>query len=188
MRKKAVFNACLLVLAFVWFVPEYCVIIQTAEGGFRREHDRRDRRRDERRHENTQQPQIQAQTSDYAGDIVNLTNAERRKAGFRNLGIDDELMAAASLRARELVSEFDHRRPDGRSWDTVLREYRVRSYNSWGENILYNMSDKPAEAMNQWMNSSGHHTNILSKNFTHIGVGVHRNGGRTYVVQIFVGR
>jgi len=134
------------------------------------------------------QQQPQQQPSNYAADIVNLTNAERRRAGLSDLRIDNEAMAAAALRARELEQNFSHTRPGGRSWDTVLREFRVASHNSWAENILWNMSDRPADAMQQWMNSSGHRANILRNGYTHIGVGVHRSGGRTYVVQIFVGR
>lgn len=148
--------------------------------------DRRNRRGNSGPEQVQQQPQAQA--SDYAGGIINLTNAERRKAGLRDLSLDPELMAATSLRARELEKSFSHNRPDGRPYDTVLRELRVKSYSSWGENILQNMSENPADAVTQWMNSSGHRANILKSEFTHIGVGVHRSGGKTYVVQIFVGR
>jgi uncharacterized protein YkwD len=135
-----------------------------------------------------QQPQPQQQPSNYAADVVNLTNAERRRAGLSDLRIDNELMAAAAQRARELERHCSHGRPDGRSWNTVLREFRVASYNSWSENILFNMSDRPADAVAQWMNSSGHRANILRRESSRIGVGVHRSGGRTYVVQLFVGR
>jgi len=130
----------------------------------------------------------QAEAADYVTEVVNLTNAERRKAGRSNLSIDSELMAATGQRAREMVRKLDHTRPDGRSWDTVLNEFRVRSYNVWGENILYNMSDRPSDAVAQWMNSPGHRANILEEDYTHIGVGVYRNREDTYVVQIFVGR
>jgi len=132
--------------------------------------------------------QLQGQTSHYAGGIVSQTNAERRKAGLRDLSIDNELTAAANQRARELVSRFSHTRPDGRSYETVLRECHVSAYKSWGENILYNMSEDPADAMRSWMNSSGHRANILGRDFTHIGVGVYRSGGKVYVVQLFLGR
>ena len=136
------------------------------------------------------QPAAPSQTglAGYANEVVNLSNAERRRAGLRDLVIDNEAMAAAALRARELERVFSHNRPDGRGWDTVLREYNVRSYNRWGENILYNMSSNAADAVTQWMNSPGHRANILNGNFTHIGAGVHQSGGRTYVVQIFIGR
>jgi hypothetical protein len=43
-------------------------------------------------------------------------------------------------RSRTPVRTADH-------YDTVLREYKVRSYESWRENILYNSSEKPADAL-----------------------------------------
>ena len=194
MRKRAIFAACLLAMVLVWLIPKGGAFsIRTAEGARRRDRARQERRRNNRRRQGRSQPrqtqtQTQTQVSGYAGGVVNLTNAERRNAGVRALGVDNELMAAAAQRAREMERRFDHFRPDGRSFESVLPEYRVKPHNWWGENILYNMSDKPADAVNWWMNSSGHRANILKKEYTHIGVCVYRSGGKTYVVQLFVGR
>ena len=124
----------------------------------------------------------------YANKVVELTNAERRKEGLGALRIDEDLMKATAKRARELESEFGHTRPDGDDWDTVLDEFGVSPYNRWGENVLYNSSGKPGDAVEQWMNSPGHRANILNGGYTHIGVGAYQSGGLTYVVQIFVGR
>ena len=124
----------------------------------------------------------------YAGEIIRLTNAEREKEGLRELIVDNELMEAAAQRAYEIEEVFDHVRPDGRSWDSVLLEFSVEPFNWWGENILYSTNQNPAHAMNQWMNSEGHRSNILHENFTHIGVGAYVSGNRIYVVQLFVGR
>ena len=42
--------------------------------------------------------------------------------------------------------------------------------------------------MNSWMNSSGHRANILSSNFTKLGVGVAKDSnGRLYWSQMFIG-
>ena len=124
----------------------------------------------------------------YVNAVINLTNVERSKAGLHNLRIDDELMASTALRAREIERKFDHARPDGRSFDTALSEFGVKSYKWCGENIVHNTSDNPADALTAWMNSSGHRANILKREYTHIGAGVHRSGDTTYVVQIFVAR
>lgn len=180
MRKTAFFTSILL--AVLWCIPQYGVFsVQQAAGASRYEQERQGGT-------SRQSPnQLRAQTN-YAGDIMSLTNAERRKARLPELVADNELVAATALRARELATRFAHTRPDGSSFDTVLREFRVRPYKSWGENILYNMHEAPADAVKTWMNSPGHRANILNKGFTHTGVGVHRSGGKTYVVQIFVGR
>jgi len=39
--------------------------------------------------------------------------------------------------------------------------------------------------MDNWMNSSGHRANILSTNFTSIGVGVYKIGNTYYATQEF---
>ena len=131
---------------------------------------------------------IQTGLAGYANEVLNLTNAERRRVGLHDLAVDNDAMGAAALRARELERLFAHARPDGRSWDTVLSEFNVSSYHIWGENLLYNHSNSAAVAVSQWMNSPGHRANILNGGYTHIGVGAHQSGGRTYVVQIFIGR
>ncbi|GHV45520.1 hypothetical protein FACS1894204_04860 [Synergistales bacterium] len=198
MNKKicALFIAILLIFSFMddARVP--------AEGASKRqrERERREQReRRERRHrreepqrgdweEEDESEPAQVELSGSAGEVVRIANAERRKAGLSDLRVDNELMAAAAKRASEIPRLFEHQRPDGRSWETVLTEYRVKRYNSWGENILYNSSGKATDAMTWWMKSPGHRDNILNRNYTHIGVGVYQNGGKTYFVQLFVGR
>ena len=39
--------------------------------------------------------------------------------------------------------------------------------------------------MTNWMNSSGHRANILSSNFSSIGVGVYKIGNKVYATQEF---
>jgi uncharacterized protein YkwD len=128
-------------------------------------------------------------------EIIRSSNAERKKVGLRELRRDDEAMEAASRRASELEDSFSHTRPGGRSFDTVFREYGVKPYQWWGENIynarsgsVANNTFSGAEAVNWWMNSPGHRANILNKNYTHIGVGVYRSGNKIYLVQLFAGR
>jgi uncharacterized protein YkwD len=42
--------------------------------------------------------------------------------------------------------------------------------------------------MKDWMNSSSHRKNILSKNFEYLGVGCISDGNRIFCVQVFAGR
>jgi uncharacterized protein YkwD len=184
--RKKILSAVLLP-ALVVFVAAYGLFsAPPVEGASREEHGSRHGGRGDNSERMQRQPQ--SQMSKYALSVVNLSNAERRKAGLRELAADNALMAAAARRAQELERRFEHTRPNGKKFDTVFREFNVGSYNAWGENILYNSSEDPADALKQWMNSSGHRANILGKQFTHIGVGAHRSGGKTYVVQLFVGR
>jgi len=127
----------------------------------------------------------QQSTGDYASQVLALVNNERANAGLGGLSMTSELNAAAQKRAEEIISLFDHTRPDGTSCFTVFDEYGV-SYGYAGENIAAGQRS-PSEVMNSWMNSSGHRQNILGGNFNHIGIGVvHINGGYGYYwVQLF---
>ena len=128
-------------------------------------------------------------------EVVRLSNAERKKAGLRELRGDAEAMNAASRRSSELEDSFSHTRPNGRSFDTVFREYGVKPHQWWGENIYYasghhvaNNTFSGAEAVKWWMNSQGHRANILNDDYTHIGVGVYKSGNTIYLTQLFIGR
>jgi uncharacterized protein YkwD len=63
----------------------------------------------------------------------------------------------------------------------------VTSQSNWsacGENIAWNYKD--AAVMDGWMHSSGHRANILSGNYTEIGVGIATNKrGEKYHCQDF---
>ncbi|WP_297299482.1 CAP domain-containing protein [uncultured Brachyspira sp.] len=118
--------------------------------------------------------------------VFNLVNEERSKAGLQAYKLDAKLCEAANKRAKEIVEKYDHVRPDGREWDTVLDEY---GFNSGayirGENIVA-MRESASSAMNAWMNSQGHKDNILHNYYTTIGVGVYEYNGSKYWVQLFL--
>ena len=123
-----------------------------------------------------------AEFSSFAGEVLRLVNVEREKAGLPPLSTDAPLTAAAEVRAREIVSLFDHTRPDGSSCFTVLDGY---AYRAAGENIAYGQSS-PEQVMNSWMNSPGHRANILSASFNRMGIGVYQAGRTIYWTQLFV--
>lgn len=105
-----------------------------------------------------------------AAAVVELTNAERAKAGCQPLTVDERLTAAARLHSQDMVAQgyFDHTSLDGRSpWDRA----KAQGYpNPSGENIAAGQPD--AEAVVQaWMDSPGHRENILNCDFREIGVG-----------------
>jgi uncharacterized protein YkwD len=90
------------------------------------------------------------------------------------------------VRAEELIQSFSHTRPDGTSCFTAFDEFGV-DYRAAGENIAAGQKT-PEDVVNSWMNSSGHRANILSENFTAIGVGVAEDvNGTLYWVQMFIG-
>ena len=125
-------------------------------------------------------------TDEAISQLLALVNEEREKSGLSPLTLDSAATSAAQVRAQEIVTNFSHTRPNGSSFTTALNEAGV-SYRSAGENIAYGQTSA-AQVMNSWMNSSGHRANILSKNYTKIGIGHYEDAsGTDYWVQIFVG-
>ncbi len=116
--------------------------------------------------------------------VVDLVNAERAKEGLSPLSINQNVQAAAMVRAKECEQLFSHTRPNGSSFATALKEQNV-SYRSAGENIAWGQHS-PQEVMKAWMNSPGHRANIMNPNFTTIGVGYYENvNGTDYWCQLF---
>ena len=119
---------------------------------------------------------------------LNAINAERVKNDLSALTMSSALNNAAATRAKELTERLEHVRPDGSSPFTALSENGV-GFGYAGENIAagqWNVST----VMDSWMNSEGHRANILSPNFTQVGVAcVYAEGSPYgyYWVQLFVG-
>ena len=120
----------------------------------------------------------------YAAEVVRLTNVEREKKGLSPLSETYALTQTAVVRAYEIITKFDHDRPDGSTCFTAFDENGV-PYNRAGENIAMGQLT-PEEVVKAWMNSPGHKGNILSKDFGKIGVGVAMDAnGRLYWSQNF---
>lgn len=121
--------------------------------------------------------------AEYAKQVAILVNRERSSYGLQPVKYSPLLSEAANVRSSELRKNFSHTRPNGTSCFTVLKEFDI-SYFSAAENIAYGQRT-PEIVMNAWMNSSGHRTNILSKNIEYIGVGVVYSNGIYYWTQLF---
>ena len=120
----------------------------------------------------------------FAESVLKLVNIERSKIGVSPLKLSSSLNRAATFRASEITQEFDHTRPNGKDFFTVIDE----EYSAVGENIAEGYST-PEEVMECWMNSRGHRENILRSDFTELGVGYYRDKNSEYEhywVQIFM--
>ncbi len=122
--------------------------------------------------------------SSMASQVVDLVNQERAKAGLSPLTAVSNLNSFAQTRSTELVTVFDHVRPDGSNPLTAV--FGLGNYSTAGENIAMGYSSAQA-VMEGWMNSPGHRANILSANFTSIGVGCYSSNGVLYWTQVFAG-
>lgn len=117
--------------------------------------------------------------------VVKLLNQERSRNGQGSVKLDDRLCEAAGIRAKEIVTEFSHTRPDGASCFRVMTDAGI-TYTSCGENIA--MGQKSAQqVMKEWMDSPGHKNNILRSSFNRIGVACYIDNGTKYWVQLFTG-
>jgi uncharacterized YkwD family protein/spore coat assembly protein SafA len=108
--------------------------------------------------------------SAFASQVVTLVNQERTKAGLRPLTSNSALTTMALDKAKDMYTNgyFDHTSPTYGSPFDMMKKYGI-SYSYAGENIAKGQQT-PDAVMTAWMNSAGHRQNILSSNFTQIGV------------------
>jgi len=120
--------------------------------------------------------------------MLNLVNQERAKNGLPALKADLQLTKLARLKSQDMINKnyFSHQSPTYGSPFDMMKTYGV-SYRTAGENIAGNGSVSGAHTA--LMNSAGHRANILSANFTHIGIGIQSGGNYGMMfTQMFVGR
>ncbi|WP_163099891.1 SafA/ExsA family spore coat assembly protein [Peribacillus alkalitolerans] len=108
--------------------------------------------------------------------VVSLVNQERAKVGLPALKSDWELARVARYKSEDMRDKnyFDHNSPTYGTPFQMMKSFGI-SYSYAGENIAAGQTTAQA-VMTAWMNSPGHKANILSKNFTTIGVGYAKGG------------
>lgn len=133
-----------------------------------------------------QQDQASAGISQYAQQVIELTNKERARAGLPALKADAQLSSVAQKKSQDMQQNhyFSHTSPTYGSPFDMMRDFGV-TYKTAGENIAKGQRT-PQEVVTAWMNSSGHRANILNKQFTHIGVGFEQSG--KHWTQMFIGK
>ena len=130
--------------------------------------------------------------SAYANEVLRLVNIERTNVGVAPLVLDEALCNAANMRAIEMdcTGVFEHKRPNGNSCFEVYDICNVEWQNACGENIAAGQAT-PEEVMNSWLGSAGHKANILSPEYTKMGlgysVGLSNGQYRGYWAQEFAG-
>ncbi|MEF2825387.1 MAG: CAP domain-containing protein [Peptococcaceae bacterium] len=127
--------------------------------------------------------------------MVDLVNAERRKAGVPELKVSPKLCEAAKIRAKEANIKYSHTRPDGTSCDTVLEDVGLDMKLLDGNQLLtysgnlagsYKKNPMSAQvAFERFMNSASHKNNILAESNTYIGVAINYNGKQSSWIQSF---
>lgn len=129
----------------------------------------------------TQTPQDGEQA--FAAQVVTLVNQARSEAGLSAFTADADLAHVAWVKAKDMEQNnyFDHQSPTLGSPFELMAAYGI-TYSYAGENIAKGQRS-PEQVVDSWMKSPGHRANILSANFTHIGVGFYEG----HWVQLFTG-
>lgn len=108
-------------------------------------------------------------------EMVNLVNQARAQNSLPALKVDPALTNVARIKAKDMIDNnyFSHNSPTYGSPFDMMKSFSIR-YLKAGENIAGNQSVQGAH--NSLMNSPGHRANILSPDYTHIGIGIVEGG------------
>jgi len=117
----------------------------------------------------------QASLSAVEQEMLKLVNEARAQNNVPALIIDRELCNVARIKSQDMIDNnyFSHNSPTYGSPFDMMKDFGIE-YVRAGENIAGNRNT--ANAHNALMNSPGHRKNILSADFTHIGLGI-KDGG-----------
>ncbi|MFE7061376.1 SafA/ExsA family spore coat assembly protein [Sutcliffiella sp. NPDC057660] len=121
--------------------------------------------------------------------VAALVNQERSKYGLKPMKLNWELSRVARYKSQDMIDKnyFSHTSPTYGSPFTMMKNFGI-SYRAAGENIAAGQKT-PQEVMNAWMNSEGHRKNILSSQYTEIGVGYAKGGSYGhYWTQMFISK
>ncbi len=119
--------------------------------------------------------------------VVDLVNQERQKIGLEPYQHNQKLSQVARTKSEDMRENnyFSHQSPQYGSPFAMMKQFDI-DYQTAGENIAKGQRT-PQEVVTSWMNSSGHRRNILSQEFTEIGVGLAKNKqGETFWTQMFI--
>jgi len=120
-------------------------------------------------------------------EVIRLTNEQRAKYGLPALKANWELSRVARYKSQDMVNKnyFSHNSPTYGSPFKMMENFGLR-FTAAGENIA--MGQQSAQqVVNDWMNSPGHRSNILSSAYNQIGVGLAKDkNGRFYWTQMFI--
>jgi uncharacterized protein YkwD len=133
--------------------------------------------------------------------ILCLHNQIRARRHLPLLRQNRRLQRAAARHSRNMVADrfFEHTTPAGVTMvDRILRSRYVRSDQGWalGENLAWGTGalGTPRGAVDAWMASPGHRSNMLKRSYRELGVGIVEGvpvsdaAGATYTVDFGVRR
>lgn len=109
--------------------------------------------------------------SGFESRVFELMNTERIENNLDPLRINEQLVLAAEYHSQSMANDdfFSHQGINGSTpFERMIDE--GYSYQAAGENIAAGFTT-PESVVEAWMGSSGHRANILSSDFTEVGIG-----------------
>lgn len=126
---------------------------------------------------NANDTQIASRSSLSAAEqqMVDLVNKSRAENNLPALKVDTALANVARTKSQDMIDNnyFSHNSPTYGSPFDMMKSFSIR-YIKAGENIAGNQTVQAAH--DALMKSPGHRANILSKDYTHIGIGIVEGG------------
>ncbi len=125
----------------------------------------------------------------FATVLVDQTNERRVEENLNGLVVNDLLVKAAQMKADDMAAKgyFSHNSPDGKTPWYWFKEAGYE-YAAAGENLAVNFTDSK-DVTDAWMHSESHRANIMSGNYTEIGIatarGIYKGKEAIFVVQEF---
>ncbi len=123
--------------------------------------------------------QTEIAPADHATAMLMLINQERQRQGLSPLELSTSLSTAAQSHAEDMAAHnyFSHRGRNGSSISDRAGQVGY-AFRALGENIAAGNTTANA-VFEQWMNSDGHRRNMMSPNFTEMGLGAVLNAPNT---------
>ncbi len=112
--------------------------------------------------------------SDFSNQgLLTATNAQRASAHKVALVLDPHLSAAATAKAKDMVTAdyWAHTSPDGRKTPWSFITASGYQYQTAGENLAYGFASSQ-DVIVGWMSSASHRANLLNNNYRQVGFGI----------------
>ena len=124
-------------------------------------------------------------------DAFQLINVERASAGLPALKWNEKLAGVARLHSRNMADYnfFSHKGADGLMVDDRADKLGLGEWRAIGENIAFMKGYKnpAAVAVEKWLLSASHRTNLLNPQWSDSAVGVSMTeDGKCYFTQVFL--
>ncbi len=129
--------------------------------------------------------------------IIYLTNKDRELFGMALLIPNSTLEKAAQMKAEDMAKKgyFSHNSPECSTPEKIncktpwyYFDKAGYDFNYAGENLAVDFTEA-GQIENAWMNSPTHKANIVSKNYSEVGIGIaygtYKGRPTTFVVQLF---